>query len=164
MRPIRCQVQEIWALEVTGQGSQKKHMVVDTCQELEEMASLEPCWLNGSMVIILSNDLRQMGCVPKNPFFCNTMSILWDNCYSCYSLKLIYSVSGWIWYFSRPPGTLATDTQWSKICLRLSGTLATHSEWYTVCLGEIATSLGRLVLLLLIQNVLQCVPVKSPTL
>ena len=47
---------------------------------------------------------------------------------------------------------------------RSSGTLATHSEWSTVCLGETAISLGRLVLLLLIQNDLQCVSVKPSSL
>ena len=56
---------------------------------------------------------------------------------------MIYSVSRWNCHLSRS-----------------SGTLATHSEWSTVCLGEIAISLGRLVLLLLIQNDLQCVSVK----
>ena len=53
---------------------------------------------------------------------------------------------------------------WNRHLPRSSGTLATHSYWCTVCLGEITISLGRLVLLLPIQNVLQCVSVKSPSL
>ena len=44
------------------------------------------------------------------------------------------------------------------------GTFATHSEWSTVCLSEIAFSLGRVVLLLHIQNGLQCVSVKCSSL
>ena len=48
-------------------------------------------------------------------------------------------------------------SRWNRHLSRSSGTLATYSEWFTVCLGEIAISLGRLVLLLLIQNGLQCV-------
>ena len=66
---------------------------------------------------------------------------------SCYSFRMIYSVS-----------------QWNRHLSRSSGTLATHSQWSTVCLGKIAISLGRLILLLLIQNDLQCVSVKSPSL
>ena len=143
---------------------------------------------------------------------------LWDTCYSCYSLRLTYSVPRWNHNLSRSPGTLATHSYWSTVYLgeiaislghlvllllihiylqcvslklsyleavwcscysfifvysvswwncrfsRSSGTLATHSEWSTVCLGEIAISLGRLALLQLIQNDLQCDSVKSPAL
>ena len=55
-------------------------------------------------------------------------------------------------------------SQGNRYPSRSSGTLATHSEQSTVRLGEIAISIGRLVLLLLIQNDLQCVSVKSPSL
>ena len=78
-------------------------------------------WIDGS--IILSNDLRQMGCVQNNPFF---------------AMQCLFS------------GTTAT--------------LATHSSCPRVCLGEFGTSLGHLVFLLLIENDLQCVSVKSPSL
>ena len=60
---------------------------------------------------------------------------------------MIYSVSRWNRHLSRSSGTLATDSYWS-----------------TVCLGGIAISLDYLVRLILIQNVLQCVSVKSPSL
>ena len=111
-----------------------------------------------------------MGCVHNYPFLqCNIFYLghlllllltqvdlecvsgkspsLYVTWYSCYLFIFIYSVS-------------------HRNChiYRLSGTHATHSYCSTVYLGEIAVSLGRLALLQLIQNDLQCDSVKSPAL